>query len=291
MTDELACMVQHLGTPGGSCPLPASIDDLWAVRTELGDLDELVTQTVFGAVELLDQGLARVAWVDPIDDQVIICERARRAIGLSFIVLPMQTHEAPDRHVNDRLPIKRRMDGVRAVAGSVVRWGSFVAPGTVLLPSFINIGARVDRGTMVDTWATVGTCAQVGQRVHLAGGVGIGGVMEPPGARPVVIEDDAFIGSRCVVVEGARVRTGAKLGAGAILTGSTHVIDAESGERLPSGELPPWSVSVASTRMKEFPGGVFGQPCILVIRRLNPGESHDKLKLDDLLRSHGGDLT
>lgn len=291
MTDELACDVDHLGADGGACPLPPAIDELWAGRSGLGDQDELVTRTVFDAVELLDQGLARVAWVDPADDQVVICERARRAIGLSFVVLPMQSYDGPDRQVRDRLPIKRRLDGVRAVAGSVVRWGSFVAPGAILLPSFINIGARVDRGTMVDTWATVGTCAQIGQRVHLAGGVGIGGVMEPPGARPVVVEDDAFIGSRCVVVEGARVRTGAKLGAGAVLTGSTHIIDAETGDRLPTGELPPWSVSVASTRMKEFPGGTFGQPCILVIRRLSEGESHDKLKIEDLLRSHGGVLT
>ncbi len=291
MTDVLSCDVRHVGVPDGTCPVPVAIDELWEGRAGLGDRDELVTRTVFEAVELLDQGLARVAWVDPADDQVVICERARRAIGLTWVVLPMQTIEGPDRQVQDRLPIKRRLDGVRAVAGANVRWGSFVAPGAVLLPSFINIGARVDRDTMVDTWATVGTCAQIGQRVHLAGGVGIGGVIEPPGARPVVVEDDAFIGSRCVVVEGARVRTGAKLGAGAILTGSTHVIDAETGDRLPSGELPAWSVSVASTRMKEFPGGTFGQPCILVIKRLEPGESHDKLKLDDVLRSHGDLLT
>lgn len=284
------CEATHQ-TPSGECPVPAEIDRLWDARADLTDTDEAVTRLVHDAVDLLDQGVARVAWVDAETDEVALCERSRRAIGLSFVTLPMQTVEAPDRHVQDRLPAKRRFDGVRAVAGSVVRWGSYVAPGCVLLPSFVNIGARVGSGTMVDTWATVGTCAQIGSRVHLAGGVGIGGVMEPPGARPVVIEDEAFIGSRCVVVEGARVRTGAKLGAGAILTGSTPVIDAETGDRLPSGELPAWSVSVASTRMKEFPGGSFGQPCILVIRRLAPGESHDKLRIDDLLRSHGGVLT
>lgn len=288
MNDLSACEAVH---PGATCPVSADIDELWSRRAELTDRDEQVTKTVFDAVELLDQGLARVAWIESETDEVVVCERARRAIGLSFVVLPMHTYDAPDRHVRDRLPIKRRLDGVRAVPGAVTRWGSFIAPGAILLPSFINIGARVAEGTMVDTWATVGTCAQIGKRVHLAGGVGIGGVMEPPGARPVVVEDDAFIGSRCVVVEGARVREGAKLGAGAILTGSTPVIDAETGERLPSGELPAWSVSVASTRMKEFPGGTFGQPCILVIRRLEPGEVHDKLKLDDLLRSHGGVLT
>lgn len=285
------CPEFHPGARSGDCPMPAAIDDLWEQRSALTDTDAEVTKLVYEAVDLLDQGVARVAWVDEPSDEVKVCERARRAITLSFVTLPMYTLEGEDRHVHDRLPIKRRFAGVRTVAGAVARWGSYLAPGCVQLPSFVNIGARVDEGTMIDTWATVGTCAQIGSRVHLAGGVGIGGVMEPPGARPVVVEDDAFVGSRCVVVEGARVRTGAKLGAGAILTGSTPVIDADTGDRLPSGELPAWSVSVASTRMKEFPGGTFGQPCILVIRRLAPGESHDKLKIDELLRSHGGVLT
>jgi 2,3,4,5-tetrahydropyridine-2-carboxylate N-succinyltransferase len=140
---------------------------------------------------------------------------------------------------------------------------------------------------MVDTWATVGSCAQVGERVHLSGGVGLGGVLEPPQAAPVIVEDDAFIGSRCMVVEGARVRRGAKLGAGAILTSSTRVFDANSGEELPRGEVPERAVAVGSTRVRSFPGGDFGMPCLLVLRTLAEGEIHDKLALNDVLREHG----
>jgi len=140
---------------------------------------------------------------------------------------------------------------------------------------------------MVDTWATVGSCAQIGKNIHLAGGVGIGGVLEPPNAVPVVVEDDATIMSRCMVVEGARVRTGAVLGAGTILTRTTHVIDVQTGEELPRGEAPAWSVCVSGTRPRTFPGGEFGQPCVLVLRRLEEGTGHDKAALNDILRDHG----
>jgi Tetrahydrodipicolinate N-succinyltransferase len=139
----------------------------------------------------------------------------------------------------------------------------------------------------VDTWATVGSCAQVGQRVHLSGGVGIGGVLEPPQAAPVLVEDDAFVGSRCMVVEGARIRRGAKLGAGTILTASTRVFDADSGDELPRGEVPARAVAVGSTRVKAFPGGDFGLPCVLVLRTLAEDEIHDKLALNEVLREHG----
>jgi 2,3,4,5-tetrahydropyridine-2-carboxylate N-succinyltransferase len=155
------------------------------------------------------------------------------------------------------------------------------------MPSFVNIGAYVDSGTMVDTWATVGSCAQVGKNVHLAGGAGIGGVLEPPNAVPVVIGDDAFIGSRCMVVDGARVGTGAVLGAGTILAASSHVIDVETGEELPRGEVPAWSVCVGGTRMRKFGGGEFGMPCVLVLKRLPEGSRHDKAVLNDILRDHG----
>jgi 2,3,4,5-tetrahydropyridine-2-carboxylate N-succinyltransferase len=173
------------------------------------------------------------------------------------------------------------------VPGSIVRWGAYVAPGSVLMPSFVNIGAHVDTGTMVDTWATVGSCAQIGKNVHLSGGVGIGGVLEPPNAVPVVVEDDAFIGSRSMVVDGARVRRGAKLGSGTILTRTTHVIDVETGDELPRGEAPAWSVCVGGTRPRAFPGGEYGMPCVLVLKRLPEGSAHDKLALNDILRDHG----
>jgi 2,3,4,5-tetrahydropyridine-2-carboxylate N-succinyltransferase len=142
---------------------------------------------------------------------------------------------------------------------------------------------------MVDTWATVGSAAQIGKNVHLSGGVGIGGVLEPPNAVPVVVEDEAFVGSRCMVVGGARVRRGATLGAGAILTPTTHVIDVETGDELPQGEAPAWSVCVSGTRPRKFPGGEFGMPCLLVLKRLPEGSRHDKASLNAILRDHGVD--
>src|SRR5207344_2120275 len=192
-------------------PLPAGIDDLWDRRAELGPDDAAARAVVTAAVDALDAGEARVAWPDPAGG-ISVDERAKRAILLAFRLLPMEQSGAGDFRYHDRVPLKTRLDGVRVVPGAIARWGAYIAPGCVLMPSFVNIGAYVDSGTMVDTWATVGSCAQVGKNVHLAGGVGIGGGLEPPNAVPVVIEDDAFISSRCMVVEGARVRPGAVLG-------------------------------------------------------------------------------
>jgi 2,3,4,5-tetrahydropyridine-2,6-dicarboxylate N-succinyltransferase len=228
-----------------------------------------------------------VARIDPASGDVMVDERAKHAIMLAFRLLPMVQSEVGEFRYHDRVPLTTRLDGVRALPGSIVRWGAYVAPGAVLMPSFVNIGAYVDSGTMVDTWATVGSCAQIGKNVHLAGGVGIGGVLEPPNAVPVVIEDDAAIFSRCMVVEGARVRTGAVLGAGTILASSTHVIDVQTGEELPRGEAPAWSVCVGGTRQRQFDGGEFGMACVLVIRRLEEGRTHDKAALNDILRDHG----
>jgi 2,3,4,5-tetrahydropyridine-2-carboxylate N-succinyltransferase len=268
-------------------PIDAAVDDLWERRDGLSPEDEPARRLVIGAVDLLDEGKARVATVDPATDEVVVDERAKRAILLAFKLLPMTTSQTGDFRYHDRVPLKTRFDGARVVPGAIVRWGSYIAPGAVLMPSYVNIGGYVDEGTMVDTWATVGSCAQIGKRVHLSGGVGIGGVLEPPNAKPVVVEDDAFVGSRSMVVEGARVRTGAKLGAGVILTASTRVYDAESGAELARGEAPAWSVCVSSMRVRDFPGGQFGIPCLLVLRRLGEGERHDKLALNDVLREHG----
>jgi 2,3,4,5-tetrahydropyridine-2,6-dicarboxylate N-succinyltransferase len=268
-------------------PLSAVVDELWERRGELTPADAEARKHVVEAIDMLDTGVARVAFVDPATDQVVVDERAKRAILLSFKVLEMTESQVGDFHHHDRVPLKKRFDGVRVVPGAIARWGSYLAPSVVLMPSFTNIGGYVDAGTLVDTWATVGSCAQIGRNVHLSGGVGIGGVLEPPQAAPVVVEDEAFIGSRCMVVEGARVREGAKLGAGAILTSSTRVFDATTGAELPRGEAPAWSVCVSSTRVKSFPGGDFGMPCLLVLRRLAAGEAHDKLVLNDVLREHG----
>jgi 2,3,4,5-tetrahydropyridine-2,6-dicarboxylate N-succinyltransferase len=270
-------------------PLPPVIDELWERRADLTPSDTEARAQVVAAVDMIDAGEARVAWPDPVTDQIVVDQRAKCAILLAFRLMPMVESRVGDFRFHDRVPLTKQLDGVRSVAGSIVRWGAYVAPGTVLMPSFVNIGAYVDTGTMVDTWATVGSGAQIGKNVHLAGGVGIGGVLEPPGAVPVVVEDDAFVGSRCMVVGGARVRTGAVLGAGIILTATTHVIDVQTGEELPRGEVPAWSVSVGGTRMRKFDGGEFGMPCVLVIKRLDAGDRHDKAALNDILRDHGVD--
>jgi 2,3,4,5-tetrahydropyridine-2-carboxylate N-succinyltransferase len=238
-----------------------------------------------GAVDQLDAGEARVATVE--GDEVVVDERAKRAILLAFKVLPMAATSAGNFRYEDRVPLKTRFEGVRVVPGAIARWGSYFEPGVVLMPSYTNIGGYVGAGSMVDTWATVGSCAQIGKNVHLSGGVGIGGVLEPPQAAPVVVEDDAFIGSRSLVVEGARVRRGAKLGAGAVVTSSTRIFEAETGEELARGVVPERAVAVGSTRVKTFAGGDFGMPCLLVLRYLEPGQEHDKLALNDILREHG----
>ncbi|WP_194926227.1 2,3,4,5-tetrahydropyridine-2,6-dicarboxylate N-succinyltransferase [Catenulispora pinisilvae] len=268
-------------------PISAVIDELWERRAELGPADSDARKAVTEAVDLIDAGTARAAFVDRATDEVVVDERAKRAILLSFKVLDMVESNAGDFRYHDKMPLKTDLNGARVVPGAIVRWGSYLAPGSIVMPGFINIGGYLDSGSMLDTWATIGSCAQIGKNVHLSGGVGIGGVLEPANAVPVVIEDDAFIGSRSMVVEGARVRQGAKLGSGTNLTKSMRVFDAETGEELPRGEAPAWSVCVTSTRVKKFPGGEFTTPCLLVLRRLAPGEAHDKLQINDMLRDSG----
>jgi 2,3,4,5-tetrahydropyridine-2-carboxylate N-succinyltransferase len=269
--------------------LPAVIDDLWEQRSGLSPEDTVARAEVVAAVDEIDAGNARVAFVDPATGEVVVDERAKHAILLAFRLLPMTQSQVGDFRHHDRMPLKTRLDGVRVVPGAIARWGSYIAPGAVLMPSFVNIGAYVDSGTMVDTWATVGSGAQIGKNVHLSGGVGIGGVLEPPNAVPVVIEDECMIGSRSIVAEGARVRTGAVLGSGTNITKSTHVIDVSTGEELPRGEVPAWSVAVNGTRLRKFPGGEFGMPAVLILKRLTAGERHDKSALNAILRDHGAD--
>lgn len=268
-------------------PLPAVIDELWERRSELTPDDADARRLVVEAVDLLDVGKARVAFVDPATDEVVVDERAKRAILLAFKVLEMVEGKAGDFYQHDKVPLKTTFDGVRVVPGAIARWGSYCAPGTILMPSFVNIGGYVDSGTMVDTWATVGSCAQIGKNVHLAGGVGIGGVLEPPNAKPVVVGDDAMIFSRCIIVEGARVGKGSVVASGTILTASMPVIDVETGEEISRGHIPDFVVAAGGTRMKKFKGGEFGQPAVLVLKRLSEGERHDKAQLNDILRDSG----
>ena len=267
--------------------LRSRIEELWDRRTELSAADTDAVATVHEAIDLLDRGEARVAEV--VDGETVVHEWLKLAILLLFRVSQMETLELGPFEFADKIPLKRdyQQRGVRVVPGASARWGSYQAPGVVMMPSYVNVGAYVGENSMVDTWATVGSCAQIGKNVHLSGGVGIGGVLEPPNAVPVIIGDESLIGSRCIVAEGARVGEGVVLGAGCILTGSIPVIDAQTGEELSRGVVPDWSVAVSATRPRTFPGGEFGMPCVLVVKRLEPGERHDKSKLNDVLRDHG----
>lgn len=266
--------------------LANEIDALWERRAVLTN-DEDAHKVIRSAIDQLDIGATRVAEI--VDERVIVHEWLKRAILLFFATTPNSATEHGPFEIVDKVPLKTGLAkaGVRALPGSIARYGSFIESGVVLMPSFVNIGARVGSGTMVDTWATVGSCAQVGRNVHLSGGVGLGGVLEPPQAAPVIIEDDAFIGSRSMVTEGARVGRGAMLGAGVILNPSIPVIDAETGDEVARGIVPPWCLVINATRPKTFPGGTFGMPCALIIKRFAEGERHDKAALNEFLREHG----
>ena len=268
--------------------LKAMIGELWAGRAGLSAGDAEARRVVHEAIDLLDTGEVRVAEIGS-DGDVVVHEWLKQAILLLFKLSEMSTIELGPFEFADKIPLKTRYQdrGVRVVPGPSARWGSYQAPGVVMMPSYVNIGAYVGANTMVDTWATVGSCAQIGRNVHLSGGVGIGGVLEPPQAIPVIVGDECLIGSRCIVADGARVGDGTVLGAGCILTGSIPVIDAATGEELGRGVVPPWCVAVAGTRPRTFTGGEFGLPCVLVVKRLNPGERHDKSVLNDVLRDHG----
>jgi 2,3,4,5-tetrahydropyridine-2-carboxylate N-succinyltransferase len=268
--------------------LSSAITQLWERRKELSPGDAEALEQVDAVIGLLDRGEARVAQVDPATHEVVVHEWLRQAILLRFILSSLNPVEYGPFEYTDALPLKRdfKAAGVRAVPGSSARRGAFLGRGVVLMPSYVNIGAYVGAGTMVDTWATVGSCAQIGERVHLSGGVGIGGVLEPPNAKPVVIEDEVLIGSRSMITQGARVGEGAVLGEGTILNPSIPVVDAWSGDELGRGYVPPWSVAVGAMRRKQYPGGEFFLPCVLVVRHLTPGERHDKAMLNEILREH-----
>jgi 2,3,4,5-tetrahydropyridine-2-carboxylate N-succinyltransferase len=269
--------------------LQSQIEQLWSRASELGPSDSDALAVVSQAIDLLDRGEARVAEVDPATDEVVVHQWLKQAILLLFRLRSMETLEVGPFEFADKLPLKKdyAAAGVRVVPGASARWGSFLDNGVICMPSYVNIGARVGAGTMVDTWATVGSCAQIGEQVHLAGGVGIGGVLEPAQAAPVVIEDEVMVGSRSMITQGARVGRGSILGEGTILNPSIPVIDAQTGEELSRGHVPAWSVAVAASRKRQYPGGEFFLPCVLVIQRLTEGERHDKSRLTDILRLHG----
>jgi 2,3,4,5-tetrahydropyridine-2-carboxylate N-succinyltransferase len=235
----------------------------------------------------LDVGEIRVA--EKRDGEWIVHEWVKEAILLYFVQRDVELVNHGPFQYRDKIPLKHGLDraGVRVVPPATVRYGAFVAPDAVLMPSYVNIGAYVGAGTLVDTWATVGSCAQVGKGVHVSGGVGLGGVLEPVQARPVIIEDGAFIGSRCIIVEGVIVEEEAVLGAGVVLTASTAILDVTGSEpREYRGRVPARSVVIPGTRAKEFPAGTYQVPAALIIGRRR-ASTDSKISLNDALREYG----
>ena len=260
------------------------IEKTWENRDLLKE--ETTTSAIRKVIDLLDKGELRVA--EPITDGWQVNEWVKKAVVLYFPIQKMETIEAGPLEFHDKIPLKRGYaeKGIRVVPHAVARHGAYISSGTILMPSYVNIGAYVDEGTMVDTWATVGSCAQIGKNVHLSGGVGIGGVLEPLQAAPVIIEDNAFIGSRCIVVEGVRVETEAVLGAGVVLTMSTKIIDVTGDAPVEyKGRVPARSVVIPGSYAKEFPSGSYNVPCALIIGRRKES-TNKKTSLNDALREH-----
>ena len=262
------------------------VEAAFADRALLNDLAH--QDAVEKTIAALDRGELRVA-SPPADDaggEWTTHAWVKQAILLYFAVRKMERIEVGPFEFHDKIPLKRGLDvaQVRVVPPGVVRYGAFLEPGAIVMPGYVNIGARVGAGSMVDTWATVGSCAQVGKDVHLAGGVGIGGVLEPPGARPVIVEDGCFVGSRVVIVEGMWVGKEAVIGAGVVLTSSTAILDVSGPEVVEHrGRIPARSVVIPGTRQKKFPAGEFGVPCALIIGKRS--ESTDrKVSLNAALR-------
>lgn len=259
-------------------------EQAWDNREMLNE--EHVKSAIRQVIELLDEGKLRVA--EPVENGWQVNEWIKKAVVMYFPIQKMETHEVGIFEFHDKIPLKRNYaeKGVRVVPHAIARHGAYVSRGVIMMPSYVNIGAYVDEGTMVDTWATVGSCAQIGKNVHLSGGVGIGGVLEPLQAAPVIIEDNAFIGSRCIVVEGVRVGKEAVLGANVVLTASTKIIDVTDENPIEvKGEVPPRSVVIPGSYTKKFPAGEFQVPCALIIGKRK--ESTDlKTSLNDALREH-----
>lgn len=258
------------------------IEQAWENRDLLQNID--TQNAIHSVIEQLDKGLIRVA--TPTTEGWIVNEWVKKAVLMYFPIMKMETIEVGLFEFYDKIPLKTNYEslGVRVVPHAIARYGSFLNKGVVLMPSYTNIGAYVDSGTMVDTWATVGSCAQIGKNVHLSGGVGIGGVLEPVQAAPVIIEDGCFIGSRCIVVEGARIEKEAVLGANVVITGSTKIIDVTDDEPIEyKGFVPARSVVIPGSYTKEFPAGNYQVPCALIIGKRK--ESTDlKTSLNSALR-------
>ncbi|MEJ5103904.1 2,3,4,5-tetrahydropyridine-2,6-dicarboxylate N-succinyltransferase [Chryseobacterium sp. MYb328] len=264
--------------------LQQTIENIWDNRELLQNEDS--QKAIREVISLLDSGELRVA--EPTENGWQVNEWVKKAVVMYFPIQKMETIEVGPFEFHDKIPLKKNYaeKGVRVVPHAIAREGSFVASGVIMMPSYVNIGAYVDSGTMVDTWATVGSCAQIGKNVHLSGGVGIGGVLEPLQAAPVIIEDDCFIGSRCIVVEGVHVEREAVLGANVVLTASTKIIDVTGSEPIEiKGRVPARSVVIPGSYTKQYPAGEYHVPCALIIGQRK--ESTDKkTSLNDALREN-----
>ncbi len=264
--------------------LRSLIESAWEDRSLLQHTE--TTDAIRTVINLLDEGTLRVA--EPTPDGWQVNEWVKKAVVLYFPIQKMETLEAGIFEYHDKMPLKRdyAAKGVRVVPNAVARHGAYISKGVILMPSYVNIGAYVDEGTMVDTWATVGSCAQIGKNVHLSGGVGIGGVLEPLQAAPVIIEDGAFIGSRCIVVEGVRVEAEAVLGANVCLTASTKIIDVTGDTPIEmKGVVPARSVVIPGSYTKSFPAGDYQVPCALIIGKRKPSTDL-KTSLNEALREY-----
>ena len=261
------------------------IEQVWENRELLKE--ETTIKLIRNIVEEVDKGRLRVAQPDA-DGNWVVNEWVKKAIILYFPIQQMEISKVGIFEYHDKMLLKSGYDslGVRVVPPATARYGAYISKGVILMPSYVNIGAYIDQGTMVDTWATVGSCAQIGKDVHLSGGVGIGGVLEPVQASPVIIEDGAFIGSRCIVVEGARVGKKAVLGAGVTITGSSKIIDVTGSEPTEyKGYVPENSVVIPGSIPKEFPAGTFHVPCALIIGK-RKASTDLKTSLNDALREN-----
>lgn len=264
--------------------LEVKINQIWDNRELLNQKESV--RAIDAVIGLLDHGQIRVA--TPHKSGWVVNEWVKKAVILYFPTRNMEVTEAGPLEFHDKIPLKKNyaLMGVRVVPPATARYGAFIASGAILMPSYVNIGAYIDSYTMVDTWATVGSCAQIGKNVHLSGGVGIGGVLEPVQASPVIIEDNCFIGSRCIVVEGVIVHKEAVLGAGVVITGSTKIIDVSGQEPVYyNGTIPPRAVVIPGTIPKEFPAGIYQVPCALIIG-YRKESTNLKTSLNEALREY-----
>jgi 2,3,4,5-tetrahydropyridine-2-carboxylate N-succinyltransferase len=264
--------------------LRSKIESAWENKNLLKE--NTTQEAIRKVIELLDKGTLRVA--QPTNTGWQVNEWVKKAVVMYFPIQKMETQEVGIFEYHDKIPLKTgyKEKGIRVVPHAVARYGAYISKGTILMPSYVNIGAYVDEGTMVDTWATVGSCAQIGKNVHLSGGVGIGGVLEPLQAAPVIVEDDAFIGSRCIVVEGVHVEQEAVLGAGVVLTMSTKIIDVTGDKPVEmKGRVPARSVVIPGSYKKQFPAGEFNVPCAMIIGKRKES-TNKKTSLNEALREN-----